>query len=151
MGIVTRSALAIMAGCMAGALPLRGAAAMPARVLCMGYVQPSPEEVHIGGVLSVRGHGFSCKAPTGRLFPSATVIIYQPRYGFAIFTAKVTPKGTYLLLVHIPKMLIAASSISGGSQKNVLTQPGTYYIAVRLFDVDLPLPNEALAHLQIVR
>jgi hypothetical protein len=101
--------------------------------------------------MSVRGYGFTCKDPTGRLFPSAGVIIYKPHYGFTILTAKVTPKGTYLLLVHIPKMLIAASSISGGTQKNVVTQPGTYYIAVRLFDVDLPPPSEALAHLQIVR
>jgi hypothetical protein len=102
--------------------------------LCMGKVHVSPNPVHVGAWLTVKGTGFSCKEPTGAMFPTAAVIIFLPNYGFVIYTAHVS-HGGYIVHVRFPAKLTNASAIMGKPAISVATHPGIYYIDIRLMDV----------------
>jgi hypothetical protein len=128
---------------------LQGRAQAAKGGLCTGTLRATPAVVHVHGLLTLRGAGFTCKTPSGHLFPSAALILYRPSLGFAIYTVHVAAGGTYLLRVRVPAKLIAAASLNGGQERTLPTRPGTYYLTLRLFDVALPPPAEALAHVAI--
>lgn len=104
--------------------------------LCMGKVRVSPNPVHVGAWLTVKGTGFTCKEPSGAIFPTAAVIIFLPNYGFTIYTAHVS-HGGYTVHVRFPAKLTNASAIMGKPAVSVATHPGIYYIDIRLMDVAL--------------
>ena len=126
-------ALILAAGLLA---PLTGLARAqsPAAGLCMGKVHVSPNPVHVGAWLTVKGTGFTCKEPTGAMFPTAAVIVFLPNYGFVIYTAHVH-HGGYTVRVRFPAKLTNASAIMGKPAVSVATHPGIYYIDIRLMDV----------------
>jgi hypothetical protein len=126
------------------------AEAEPARALCVGRLHVSPATVRIGGAFTVRGTGFTCRTPNRLLFHAA-VILYQPGLGFAIFTAAVDPSGRYAIAAHMPRMVTAEDVLQGRPYRHVPTRPGTYYLTVRLSDVYLPPPADALAQIRVVR
>jgi hypothetical protein len=119
--------------------------------LCFGTLAVVPRRVHIGGSFTLTGAHFACKTPLGKLFPSATILLYQPAYGFAPLTVHVRANGTYTYRARVPRTLIAASSLSGGQEETVTTRPGRYYFTIRLFDVDLPPPAQANGQITILR
>lgn len=119
--------------------------------LCFGSLSVSPARVHIGGTLTLRGHGFTCTMPTGKRFPIASLFLYKPGFGFFTATAKIPANGTYSLTVRIPKTLITVKALNGAPPAKVATVPGAYYISIRLMDAYLPPAKEANAHFTVIR
>ncbi len=131
--------------------PLTGVARVqqPAAGLCMGKVHVSPNPEHVGAWLTVKGTGFTCKMPTGALFPTAAVIIFLPNYGFVIYTAHAS-HGGYTVRVRFLAKLTNASAIMGKPAISVATHPGIYYIDIRLMDVAMDT-KEAQARFIVLR
>lgn len=123
----------------------------PSHHSCFGTLTVTPSFVRVGEKLLLRGRGFTCKAPTGKLFSAAPVFLYRPHLGFRIFRVPVARSGLYRRTIVVPAKLTAVSAISGGRFKKVSTRPGTYYLSISLFDVHLDPINQALAHVRIVR
>jgi len=141
-------ALTLTAGLCA---PITGAARaqQTAAGLCMGKVKVSPNPVHVGTWLTVKGSDFICKDPTGAIFPTAAVIIFLPNYGFVIYTAHVS-HGGYMVRVRFPAKLTNASAIMGKPVTSVATRSGIYYVDIRLMDVAMDT-HEAQARFIVLR
>jgi hypothetical protein len=122
----------------------------PATSSCFGKLTVTPSTVRIGQKLALRGRGFTCKSPNGKLFPSAPVFFYRPGLGFRIVQVPVTKNGTYRKTITVPGKLINAAAVNGGPATKVVTRPGNYYFSISLFDVHLDPINRALAHVRIV-
>jgi len=118
-------------------------------VQCTGYLRPAQSRVHIGGSLLLRGHAYNCKGPAG-FIPSAAIVLYKPNYGYAGFRIAVARNGTYTLRIRIPTKLFAASGLLTGKRTVVPARPGTYYFTVRVFDMYLPPPKGADAHVVVL-
>lgn len=132
------------------ALGAHDARAMPASALCVGRLRVTPSAVHVGARFNIRGTGFTCRTPNKQLYHAA-VIMYQPRLGFAIFTAAVPASGRYTISARMPRLLTAAGVLQGHRYAQTATKPGVYYFTVRLSDVYLPPPADALAHVRVTR
>lgn len=130
--------------------PISPADAAPERALCVGHLHVVPGTVHLGAFFTIRGSAFTCQTPAGRLYPAA-VILYKPHLGFKILTTAVGTDGTYAIRLRMPRSLMAATALSGGSSAAVAATPGLYYLTVRLSDVYLPPPAQALAHLRVIK
>lgn len=128
----------------------RGSHGAPSAATCVGRLRITPGAVHIGGAFKAHGSGFTCRAADGRLFQAA-VIMYQPRLGFAIFTSAVSASGRYTITLRMPRTLTSVAVLQGHPYRSVATKPGTYYFTVRLADVYLPPPADALAHVRVER
>jgi len=124
------------------------ASAAASSALCIGHLKARPASVRVGGIITLIGDHFSCKTPTNQMFHAA-VILYRPHLGFTIFTSAVSANGTYRITARMPKMLTAESMLNGGKDLLVAAKPGVYYLTVRLSDVYLPPPAQALAHLTV--
>lgn len=117
---------------------------------CWGQVRVAPASIGVGETLTISGMHFRCTSPQGGMLPAATIFLYRPGLGFHGFTVHVQKNGTYTRQVTIPAHLRAVSAINGGPNRSVVTRPGRYYLAVRLFDVSLPAPARADAQVRIV-
>jgi hypothetical protein len=114
---------------------------------CMGKVKVSPNPVHVGDWFTVTGSGFSCKDMADKVYPVVSVIIFQPKRGFAIYTPHVS-HGGYKVHVHFPAKLTNVGAINGKPSKSVATRPGQYYVDIRLSDVSVD-PSAAQAKFQV--
>lgn len=117
---------------------------------CWGPVRAVPASVLIGGQVTLSGGRFHCTSPMGGLLPQAAFILYRPGVGFHVYTVHVGPHGAYRRTVTIPVHLRSVDAINGGPGHRVATRPGTYYLAVRLFDVALPPVSQAAARITVL-
>jgi hypothetical protein len=114
---------------------------------CMGKVKVSPNPVHVGDWFTVTGSGFSCKDMANKVYPVVSVIIFQPKLGFVIYTPHVR-HGGYKVHVHFPGTLTNVGAINGKPTKSVAVRPGRYYVDIRLSDVSVD-PAAAQAKFQV--
>ena len=64
------------------------------------------------------GSGFSCKDMADKIYPVVSVIIFQPKLGFVIYTPHVS-HGGYTVHVHFPAKLTNLGAIDGQPTKSV--------------------------------
>lgn len=133
----------------AGTALLPAAATVTDAAACWGRLTVAPGRVAVGSTMVLTGQHYSCKGPAGFL-PRATVMFYQPHYGFAMFVVHPRRDGTYRKQVTVPKQLRATSDINGGGTRMVPTRLGRYYFWITLFDVSVVPPSRAIATVRVV-
>jgi hypothetical protein len=104
----------------------------------------------VGGTLLLQGQHYSCTGPAGFL-PRATVMFYQPNYGYAMFVMHARRNGTYRRQITVPTHLRAIADLRTGGTRTVPTRPGRYYFWITLFDVSVVPASQAVASVTVVR
>lgn len=137
------------------AFTLVSAAVGPARAAstrapaCWGPVSVTPGRTAVGGTLVLQGRHYACSGPAGFL-PRITAVLYQPHYGFALFTVHTQRNGHFRRQITIPARMRAMADINAGGNRMVDTRPGRYYVWMTLFDVSVVPPAKAVASFALV-